>query len=126
MVRFAKPKKDIEEKIIAFGIFSEVFANSPSTTLFCGKELLELGLATRDLNDEEVTRNVCYMVGNIAKSGREAIHPHYPNILMYLKFIIENSIVPEAKDNAIAAACKLAYSGPTLVPVAELLPAVLN
>eukprot|EP01016_Furgasonia_blochmanni_P051553 TRINITY_DN812_c0_g1_i25.p1 TRINITY_DN812_c0_g1~~TRINITY_DN812_c0_g1_i25.p1 ORF type:complete len:697 (+),score=266.54 TRINITY_DN812_c0_g1_i25:139-2229(+) len=123
---YARPDKDPEDIIIAFGTLAEVCAYCPTFVQGNYGQVLELVFATQEIGDDEINRNACFCIGNLAENGRELIHPLYNKIFLYLKHVIESASLLEARENAISAFCKMGYTSPDKVPLQEVIPTIFK
>ena len=81
------------------------------------KELVPIFVDLDRFSDEGMSRNIAFCLGIMCEKGGDTMLTHYVPIMMCLKKIYDQSVLPEARENAIAAICRMIMAQPSKVPV---------
>ncbi len=81
------------------------------------KELVPIFVDLDRFSDEGMSRNIAFCLGIMCEKGGDALITHYVSIMMCLKKIYDHSVLPEGRENAIAAICRMIMAQPSKVPV---------
>ena len=78
-------------------------------------------------SDAETRSNSAYLWGILAQNSSVGAYSFYPEALQLLAGLFtDNSGVPNLLDNAAAAVARMSIAGATLVPLPQVLPALLK
>lgn len=70
----------------------------------------------------EVRSNCFFGIGELALYGKEAVYPHYPNILQTLSCAIAKETDAEARDNVVGAIARLIITNYSNLPLEQVFP----
>ncbi|XP_065827818.1 importin-4-like [Oscarella lobularis] len=117
----------VAERSFAFGTIGEIlFAMESAVSSFVKHLLPVLSAGLKD-SEEEVRGNAVYGIGVLASQGGLEVVIHYQTILQELFSVLQiqqqkNHIV----DNVCAAVCRMISAHPEAVPLAHVLPVVIE
>ena len=98
------PKSD---RHMAIGCMAEVFASCPAAIPACFDDFVKLLDANSNLQDSKMNRNLAYAVGVLAQHAQMLFQPHIASFMTLLNRLNDNSSEQAAKDNVLAALCKI-------------------
>ena len=98
------PKSD---RHMAIGCIGDIFSSCPAAIPACFEAFVKLIDANSHLQDSKMNRNLAYGVGVLAQHAQMLFQPHVPNFLTLLTRLNDNSSEQAAKDNVLAAMCKI-------------------
>lgn len=107
LVEYTSEKHPKNDKNMALGCIGEVFASAPGIISNYFADYLPLLEQNSKTKDSRVNRNIAYNLGVLAQHAPLLFQPHVQNALMLLHRMHEESEEPEAKDNIIAAFCRI-------------------
>jgi len=117
MMLYTSRKKDINDNIQIVGAFAEVFNNIPEAVAPASAKLLPVMLKYIDIQDDALNRNICYAMGIMCENDSNFMSNNHSQILVFLMQIYKNSVMPEAKENAISALCRMIMADISKIPV---------
>ncbi|XP_076749367.1 importin-4 [Xylocopa sonorina] len=117
-----KKNKSEAQRSFAVGTISECFAglkHRVSTFVF---QLLPIFLKLTDDPSAEVRNNAIYGIGELALHGKEAVYPHYTDILNVLSGLICKESHVGARDNIVGAIARLIITNYPGIPLEQVFP----
>jgi len=117
MMLYTSRKKDINDNIQIVGAFAEVFKNIPAAVGVAGARVAPVLLKFSDMCDDALNRNVCYCLGVMCQNDSGFMAANCSQVLIFLMQIFRESVMPEARENAISALCRLIIADISKVPV---------
>ncbi|XP_072013320.1 importin-4-like [Amphiura filiformis] len=114
------------EKSFAVGMLAEtVVALKESVQPFI-PHLMPVFLRMIQEEDEEVRSNAVFGIGVLTEHGKEQIFQHYPTILQALSAVIAKEEDRRVMDNVCGSVCRLIMTNPSLVPLDQVVPTLLQ
>jgi hypothetical protein len=134
LLKFTKPARVPADRIMAIGCYSEVFEEFESASILKYIEVL-LPILHTNLNDtnENLRRNCAYCIGVLVEKTDKALVPHFLTFLQWLHPVCVRKESAKADyvggadiDNAVGAVAKMIHVAPEAIPLAQVLPVMLN
>ena len=134
LMKFTKPARAPSDRVMAIGCYSEVFEEIDGVHslkyLEAVMPVIHAGLS--DAN-ENCRRNGAYCIGILVEKSEKALVPHFLHFLQWLHPVCvrknseKSDYVGGADiDNAVSAVAKMIHVAPEAVPLAQVLPVMLN
>jgi len=79
----------------------------PSLAKKYGNDIINLSYELLKINNKDIQRNVAFLLGIICESAPSEMGSKYVEIMQKLQHMLEPSFDKFAKDNAIAAVCRM-------------------
>lgn len=98
------PKSD---RLMVIGCFAEVFNNCPSALPVYFNDYMAIILNNSKTNDSGLNRNCAYSLGVLAEKNVELFKPKAKEAAQAVHMMYQNSDEDAAKDNCIAALCRI-------------------
>ncbi|XP_048515338.1 importin-4-like isoform X2 [Athalia rosae] len=108
------------QRSFAIGTISEcISALGPTVATFVPQLLPRLLKLAID-SDAEVRNNAIYGIGELALHGKDAVYPHYPEILQTLSTAIMTETHGGTRDNIVGAIARLILTNHTIIPLEQV------
>ncbi|XP_020296536.1 importin-4-like [Pseudomyrmex gracilis] len=116
-------KSDEWQRSAAVGTIAECMSGLRHLSTAFVSRLLPIFLqgATQD-SDNEVRSNCFFAIGELVLYAKEAVFPHYPQILQTLSHAISKETHETARDNVIGALARLIITNYSSLPLEQILP----
>ncbi|EGI57688.1 PREDICTED: importin-4-like isoform X1 [Acromyrmex echinatior] len=111
------------QRSFAVGTISECLSGLKHMTAAFVSQLLPTFLQTGAQDPcSEVRSNCFFGIGELALYGKEAVYPHYPNILQTLSCAIAKETDAAARDNVVGAIARLIITNYSNLPLEQVFP----
>ncbi|CAG5114577.1 unnamed protein product, partial [Candidula unifasciata] len=127
LLKRLKETSSTAEKSFAVGTLAEVIeaCGSAVGSVFTNTLYPVFTRMTTD-EDEEVRSNSVFALGVLAVNGGDVMVSHYTDVLKTLFSVMSTESNPRVLDNVCAAVCRMIWYSPQNVPLAQVLPVVLQ
>ncbi|KAG8238816.1 hypothetical protein J437_LFUL010530, partial [Ladona fulva] len=124
----AKTKKNCTDaqRSFSIGTISDTIASLSYRITGYVQVLLPLLLHASEDKNEDVRNNAIYGLGELAFHGKEAVEPHYPQILQALSATVSKETHPVVLDNICGALARLIITNVIAVPMEQVFPVYLQ
>jgi hypothetical protein len=108
LVRYLDDSHPTSDRVMAIGCLAETFNSCPSAIVVYFNDFLQIILKNSGTDNSGLNRNCAYSIGILAEHSGIHLQHHLPAILPALNQLYEGSDEADAKDNAVAAICRVA------------------
>lgn len=133
LIKFAKPNRLYSDRTMAVGCYADVLACLGPASLTYADSVMPIAQAGLADRMEGMRRNSAVCVGSLVQSAGAALHPHYMILLQWLSPLCirqekhrQSDNGGADVDNALSAVAKMINSSPTTVPLAQVLPVMIQ
>lgn len=133
LMKFTKPSRSYSDRAMAIGCYADVLSKLGPLSLHYADSIMPIVQAGLSDPMEGIRRNSAVCVGSLAESAGPALHSHYLLLLQWLHPLCIRKEKHRASDsggadvdNALASVAKMITSSPTAVPLAQVLPVILQ
>lgn len=93
---------------MVIGCMAESFNNCPSAAIIYFNDFLQILLKNSETGNSGMNRNIAYALGILSQTTGVLMNPHLNTILALLNQLYASSDEQDAKDNIVAALCRIA------------------
>ncbi|CAG8674754.1 3854_t:CDS:10, partial [Acaulospora morrowiae] len=126
ITKYYKKTRSISDRSMAIGCLGESTVGLKSGITEFTQQLLPIYLKALEDEEEEVRSNAAYAVGLLCQYTNVDISGQYSSILSRLSLLFTNQSSTNVTDNACGAVCRMIMACPHVVPVDQVLEAVLR
>ena len=120
LVRYLDDSHPTSDRVMVIGCLAESFNNCPPAIGVYFNDFLQIILKNANTDHSGLNRNAAYAIGILAEFSGVLLGQHLPAVLQALNKMFQASEEPDAKDNVIAATCRVAQNYAANVPFDEL------
>ncbi|XP_011860165.1 PREDICTED: importin-4-like [Vollenhovia emeryi] len=110
------------QRSFAVGTIAECLPGLNHMTVAYVAQLLQAFLQSTQDPCSEVRSNCFFGIGELVFYGKEAVYPHYPNILQTLSCAIAEETDAAARDNVVGAIARLIITNYSNLPLEQVFP----
>ncbi|KAJ3012062.1 hypothetical protein HKX48_006511 [Thoreauomyces humboldtii] len=124
--KYYKESRPVSDRSMAIGVIAEcAFGLKNGVTPFTN-DMLAISIRALADEEEEVRSNAAYAVGVLIENSDTDLSRHYVQVLQQLRPMFRASPGTNTADNASGAVCRMILKNPTLIPLDQVLPVVLD
>lgn len=116
LVRYLDDSHPTSDRVMVVGCLAETFNNSPAAIPIYFNDFLQIILKNSNTDHSGLNRNCAYAIGILAQFSGILLGQNLPPVLEALHKLYENSEEQDAKDNVVAATCRVAQNYSAQVP----------
>ncbi|XP_012279417.1 importin-4 [Orussus abietinus] len=121
-----KKNKSVAQRSFGVGTISECLSGLKHLTARFVPQLLPTFLKLANDPSSEVRNNAFYGIGELALNGKEAVYPHYSEILQALSSAIAKETYGGARDNVVGAIARLVTTNYNIIPLDQVFPVFIE
>ncbi|XP_066592125.1 importin-4-like [Prorops nasuta] len=121
-----KKEKSEAQRSFAIGTISECLSGLKHTATSFVPQLLPTFLRLTEDSSPEVRNNAIFGIGELAFHAKDAVFPHYNDILQALSRLIAKEHHAGARDNIVGAIARLIIVNYTIVPLDQVYPVFIS
>ncbi|KAI8824519.1 armadillo-type protein [Fimicolochytrium jonesii] len=128
ITKYYKKTRPTSDRSLATGVIAEcAFGLKKGVTPFT-MDILQLVMKALGDEEDEVKSNAAYAIGVLVENSDMDLSSYYMQILQSLRpmFDTHGKIAGNLADNASGAVCRMIMKNPSLIPLDQVLPVVLD
>lgn len=107
LAEYMKDNHPPRDRSMAIGCLAEIFNQCPAALPTYFDHYFTIVMKNAEKPDPALNRNIAYSLAVLLEVGQNLIVPHVDRILQTLNFIYEKSEEKDAKENVVAAICRV-------------------
>jgi hypothetical protein len=108
LVKYLDDSHPVSDRVMVIGCMAETFNNCPAAVVAYFNDFFQILLKNSHTDHSGLNRNIAYSIGILAQTGGVLMNPHLNTVLETLNRLYNNSEEQDAKDNVVAAFCRVA------------------
>ena len=126
LVRYLDDSHPASDKVMVIGCLAETFNNCRAAITVYFNDFLQIVLKNSKTDNSSMNRNCAYAIGILAEHSGVLLGQHLEVALQALTEMHQKSEEQDAKDNVVAATCRIAQNYSSQVPFDTLVQSVLT
>ncbi|KAI4495616.1 hypothetical protein M0802_008451 [Mischocyttarus mexicanus] len=122
----SKKNKSETQRAFAVGTISECFSGLKHAVTAFLPQVLPIFLKFANDSNANVRNNAIFGIGELALHGKDAVYPHYTDILQVLSSAIAKESHVGARDNVLGAIARLIITNYEILPLEQVFPVFVN
>jgi hypothetical protein len=126
LVRYLDDSHSKSDIIMVIGCLAETFNACQAAIPVYFRDFMQIILKNSKTDDSGLNRNVSYAIGILAQHSGPLMEQYINDCLIALNQMYAASEEQDAKDNIVAASCRLMQNYPNKVPLDDMIPFVFT